>query len=339
MSEKRQLLVTIALHDDQLQSLKEAAPQLEIEHQPVRQAEDILPEVWQETEILYTWNVLPPKDQAPRLRWVQFQSAGVDKLLTHPLFENEELIATSMSGANAPQVAEHALSLMLALAHRLPGMFSHQMRSDWPTDREKRFSPSELRNSTVGIVGYGSLGRAVAQLLRAFNTNILASKANAMQTADTGYRAPGIGDPEGDLPLRIYPGEALRSMFKECDFVVVTVPLTKKTRGLIGAEQIAALKPEAFIVDVSRGGVLDHQALIEALQKNALAGAALDVFPQEPLPADSLLWEMPNVIISPHVAGISDHYTDRALLLLEENLRRYLKDERLLNQIEPSKGY
>ena len=339
MSEKRQLLVTIELNEEQLQSLQETAPQLEIALHPARQPEEILPEIWEETEILYTWNVLPSAEQTPKLRWVQFQSAGVDKQLDNPLFENQDLLITSMSGANAPQVAEHALALILALGHNTPTMFRHQSRSDWPTDRSTRFAPKELHNSTVGIVGYGSLGRELARLLTIFNVNILVSKANAMQTADNGYTAQGAGDPAGELPKRIYPGEALRSMFKECDFVVVTVPLTDKTRGMIGAEQLAALKPEAFIVDVSRGGVVDHEGLIEALQNNTIAGAALDVFPQEPLPADSALWEMPNVIVSPHVAGISDHYTDRAIELVSENLRRYLNDETLLNQVERNKGY
>ncbi|KAA3642250.1 MAG: D-2-hydroxyacid dehydrogenase [Chloroflexi bacterium] len=339
MSEKRQLLVTIELSAEQLQNLQEAAPQFEIVLQPALQAEEILPEVWRETEILYTWNVLPSKEQTPNLRWVQLQSAGVDKQLEHPLFENEDLIVTSMSGANAPQVAEHALALMLALGHKIPTMFGHQSRSDWPTNRTRLFSPAELRDSTVGIVGYGSLGRELARLLGGFNVEVLASKANAMQTAEAGYTPEGTGDPDGELPRRIYPGEALRSMFKECDFVVVTVPLTDKTRGMIGAEQLAALKPEAYIIDVSRGGVIDHQALIEILQSNQIAGAALDVFPQEPLPADSLLWELPNVIVSPHVAGISKHYTDRALDLVKENLHRYLNEEPLLNQVEHSKGY
>jgi phosphoglycerate dehydrogenase-like enzyme len=128
-------------------------------------------------------------------------------------------------------------------------------------------------------------------------------------------------------------------MVKECDYVVVTVPLTAETRGMLGAKQLAAMKPNAILVDVSRGGVVDEGALASAIEKGQIAGAGLDVFAEEPLPADNPLWEMPNVLISPHVAGLSPHYVERAFTLFKENLRRYIAGEDLLNKIDLERGY
>jgi phosphoglycerate dehydrogenase-like enzyme len=148
-----------------------------------------------------------------------------------------------------------------------------------------------------------------------------------------------MGDPEGDYVTRLYPPQALRSMFKECDFAVATVPLTAETRGLIGEDELAALKPTAFIVDVSRGGIIDHQALLAALRGRRIAGAALDVFPEEPLPKRSPFWELPNVLITPHISGITPRYDQRALTLFKENLHRYLEGLPLHNRFDPERGY
>ena len=160
-----------------------------------------------------------------------------------------------------------------------------------------------------------------------------------MQTVDTGYIPQGFGDSGGDLAWRIYPVEALRSMVKECDFVVVTLPLTSKTRNLVNAEVFSSMKPSAYLVDVSRGGIVDQSALIDALKDHKIAGAALDVFAKEPLPSDSPLWKMPNVIVTPHIAGVTPHYDERAVDFFEENLRRYLAKEPLLNNFQPELGY
>ncbi len=229
--------------------------------------------------------------------------------------------------------------MLLALGHRLPALVENQRQKGWPKDRWHRFLPVELNASTVGIVGYGSLGRETARLLHAFGAQVLATKRDARHPEDDGYAPPGHGDPEGRCVRRLYPAEALLHMLPECDFVVVTVPLTPATRGLIGREAFAAMKPGAYLVDVSRGGVVDHDALVEALRSGHLAGAALDVFPTEPLPPDSPLWEMPNVLLTPHIAGATAFYDQRAVALFAENLRRYLTGKPLLNRVDPQRGY
>ena len=128
-------------------------------------------------------------------------------------------------------------------------------------------------------------------------------------------------------------------MLGECDYVAITVPLTPETRHLIGAAELKSMKPDAVLINIARGGVIDEAALIEALRSHTIGGAALDVFEQEPLPADSPLWKLPNVILSPHVSGFTPHYDERAMALFAENLRRYVNGESLLNVVDVSKGY
>jgi phosphoglycerate dehydrogenase-like enzyme len=301
--------------------------------------EDIPAETWQRVEVLYTGHVLPAAEQAPNLRWVQFHYAGVDHVAGHPLLMRPGLTATTLSGAASPHVAEYIVMMLLALGHRLPDFLANQRKADWPKDRAERFSPVELRGCTVGFVGYGSIARQTARLLQPFGASILGAKRNAMQPADLDYTPDGLGDPGGDLAQRLYPAEALRGMIKECDFFVVTVPKTPATTNLITAAELAAFKPGAYLIDVSRGGVVNHQALVAALKEGKIAGAALDVFPEEPLPADSPLWKMPNVLLTPHIAGHSIHYDQRAGECFAANLHRYAGGLPLLNRVDPSKGY
>jgi phosphoglycerate dehydrogenase-like enzyme len=296
-------------------------------------------ELWQNTEVLYTHRVLPAPEQAPHLQWIQFHWAGIDHALDAPILKRPEVVATHLSGASVSQMAEYAVMMMLALGHRLHDAMSYQKRAEWPKGRWDKFVPNELRGSTVGIIGYGSVGRHIARLLRAFGATMLATKRDAMHPEDDGYNIDGLGDPEGDLAARLYPPQALRSMLKECDFIVVTVPLTEDTRGMIGAKELEAAKHGAYLVDISRGGIVDHEALIEVLRERKIAGAAMDVFPSEPLPSDSPLWKLPNVIITPHVAGFSPHYDLRATALFTENLHRYLAGLPLHNRIKLERGY
>jgi phosphoglycerate dehydrogenase-like enzyme len=249
------------------------------------------------------------------------------------------LTITTMSGANAPPVAEHAIGLALSLSRKIPELVVHQGRAEWITKAPGGYQPKDLQGSTVGIVGYGSIGRQIARLLHNFGVTILAAKRNAMQPQDQGYSSEGTGDPEGNFFTRLYPVQALRSMLSECDLVFVTAPLTPETEGLIGSAELEALKPSCYLVDVSRGGVVDQQALVKALEEKTFAGAAIDVFPEEPLPENSPIWTLPNVLISPHVAGFSPNYDRRAMELFAENLRRYLNEEPLYNQLDLRRGY
>jgi phosphoglycerate dehydrogenase-like enzyme len=339
MVEKIQVLLTVEFSPQQLEELSKLSRSLQVTSHPLSQGQAPSQDEYARAEVLYTFRALPKPEQAPNLRWIQFHLAGIEEHLAEPILRKPDLQATTLSGANSPQVAEHALSLMLGLAHHLNRMLADQGQRVWPINRADIYSVDELMGSTVAIVGYGSIGQRLARLLQSFDVTILASKRDLLVENRSDFQVDGQGDPAASLVNRLYPGKALRTMLKECDFVVITVPLTAETRGLIGPKQLAALKPSAYVIDVSRGGVLDHEALVQALQKKQLAGAALDVFPEEPLPADSPLWDLTNVIISPHVAGLSPHYIDRAFILFKENLRRYIAGQDLLNKIDLERGY
>lgn len=334
-----EVLVTVPFTEHENQLLREVSPRLRINAQPAREPGDISKETWARTEVLYTDQVLPAPEQVPALRWLQFHWSGIDFAADLPLLKKPDLMVTTLSGAAAPQMAEFALTMILALGHRMSELTAHQARGEWPRERWERFRPIELRTSTLAIVGYGSIGREVARLARAFGATILAAKRDVMHPEDTGYMIPGLGDPGGDLFHRLYPYQAVRSMMKEADFVIVAAPLTSETRGMIGAQELAAMKPSAFLINMARGGVVDQGALLTALQERRIAGAAMDVFNEEPLPANSPFWKLPNVIVSPHIGGMSAHYNARAIDLFTENLKQYLSGAPLLNRFDPSRGY
>ncbi len=334
-----EVLMTLQYPPEQVVRLKALSNRLNITILPAIKPEEIPAEVWARTEVLYTDRVLPTLAQAPNLRFIQFHYAGVDSAADAPILRKPDLIAATLSGAMSAQVAEYSVAMLMALGHHLPMLMANQAKAEWPQDRWERFGPIELRGSTVGLVPYGSISREIARLLVPFDVTILAAKRNAMDPTDRGYMPEGLGDPEGNLFKRLYPIEALKSMFKECDFVVVSLPLTPQTRGMIGAAELAAMKPGAYLVDCGRGGIIDQAALIQALQEKRIAGAALDVFPQEPLPADNPLWKLPNVIITPHIAGISRQYDIHAATMFSENLRRYIDGAAIYNRFDPEKGY
>jgi phosphoglycerate dehydrogenase-like enzyme len=339
MSEPVNVLITVQFPEKLISKLNAVSPRLRILASKAKKPEEISDEEWGKIEVLYTSRILPSPQQAPNLRWIQFHYAGIDHAVDAPILNKDDLVATTLSGGSASQMAEYVLMMLLSLGHRLPEMINTQKSAEWPKDRWERFSPQELRQSVVGIIGYGSIGRQVARLLAPFGAQVLAAKRNAMHPEDAGYMPDGQGDPQGDFVHRLYPPQAVKSMIKACDFVVVTVPLTEETRGMIDAEVFEAFKPTAFLIDVSRGSVVDHGALLDALKGKKLAGAALDVFPEEPLPVDSPLWKMPNVLITPHIAGNTAFYDERAIELFAENLDRYLSGLPLYNRYQPELGY
>lgn len=303
--------------------------------------EDIPSSTWEIVDVLYTWSILPNPELAPNLKWVQFRKAGIDTHLDHPLMKNSDVMITSMSGVITAQIAEYALMAILAFGQRLPTLLTYQREHHWPENKERWNSllPIELRHSTVGILGYGSIGRQVARLLQPFGATVLAAKKDVMHPEDTGYTPEGMGDPHGDFFDRLYPMEAIHSLLKDSDFVVVALPLTDETHHILDAAAFEAMQESAYLINVGRGKLIDEAALIQALKSKQIAGAALDVFEEEPLPKESPLWDLENVIISPHVSGISRYLHEETLTLFIENLKRYLAKKPLYNQVDLSQGY
>ena len=333
------VVVQYGLSDEHIAGLRAISDRLQISHFPDTPLGDIPAETREAAEVLLTAKSMLEPEEMPNLRWAQFTYAGIDFVSGNPLLKREGFRATSLSGAVAPKAAEFAVMALLALGYRLPDITRHQQRKEWPKDRWERFQPRELRGSTVGLLGYGSIAREIARLLQPFYVQILATKRDLMHSEDPGYAAPGTGDPDGALFTRLYPPQATRSMLGQCDFVVVCLPLTEDTRGAIGAAELAAMKPGACLVALGRGGQVDEGALLAALNEGHLGGACLDVFENEPLAPESPLWEAPNLLVTPHIAGDTARYADLVYELFSENLRRYLRGEDLLNVFDPQKGY
>lgn len=334
---KKHLLVSAPVPDALLERIAAVSPDLIVER-------DGLPaDGWPagratNAEIHYTTTRILTREQAPNLRWVQSHWAGIDSLVNTPVWESEVLLTTT-SGIHAPNIGQYVMAQVLAWAHRVPRWLRAQREGRWPQGRWETFVPDELAGRTLGIIGYGSLGREIARLARAFNITILVTKRDARSTEDRGYTIPGFGDPAGDIPTRIYPTEAIRSVVAQCDYVVITLPLTPRTRHLFDESVLREMKPTAYLVNVGRGKVINEGDLVKALRQGWIAGAGLDVFEEEPLPEDSPLWGMQNVILTPHVSGFSEHYNERAVDLFVANLRRYLAGEPLINLVNREEGY
>jgi phosphoglycerate dehydrogenase-like enzyme len=247
----------------------------------------------------------------PRLRWLQVLTMGYDPLVAHGVPAG--LTVTNAGDAYAPTVAEHAVATLLALVRGLPEMQRHAATSTW--DQSVAARVGTLNDATVAILGFGNIGREIAVRLRAFGARIVAVTRS------------GRADPLADESV---PVTRLHDALARVDAVIVAVPLDATTRQLIDASALAALRPHALLVNIARGGIVDTNALREALATGRLAGAAIDVTDPEPLPADDPLWGMPNVIVTPHVAGYGgDVPARRILALLDRNLAHFLNNRPL----------
>ncbi|MCY3781585.1 MAG: D-2-hydroxyacid dehydrogenase [Chloroflexi bacterium] len=338
MAETEPVVVTLAMDfsDEIVAELRELSPRLQIErHFPA-----VAPDVIARTEVLYTTGYFPEQEQAPKLRWIQINSAGVNHALHQPIVQAEDIVVTTTSGIHASNMAQYCLMTMLMFNYQMRQAFELQGRAEWPDEPHRLFTPLDMDSLTVGIVGYGSIGRELARLCSTIGMAVLASKRDISSTEErNAYTMPDIGDPIGDIPDRIYPAATVASMARDSDYLVVTVPLTEATEHLIDDEVLSAMKETAVLINVSRGRVVDEKALITALSSGQIAGAALDVFEVEPLPNTSPLWNLDNVIITPHLSGFTRDYHDKAALVFKENLRRYLENRPLLNQMDRARGY
>ncbi len=278
----------------------------------------------EDAEVLFLrWGLSPEATRKliariPHLRWIHTISAGVDHLLFPELRESEAILTNASGVFNVP-IAETVLAYMLAVVKRLPEFLAYQREHRW-----QKLSLRELRGLTVGIVGLGDIGSEVARLCRAFGMRVLGLRRHPTPS---------------DVADEVFPPERLHDLLAPSDFVVIALPLTEETRGIIGREALAAMKPDAWLINIARGALVDEEALIEALREGRIGGACLDVFAEEPLPEDSPLWDMLNVIITPHNSWSSPHIDEREIELFLENLRRYVAGEPLRNVVDKKAGY
>jgi D-2-hydroxyacid dehydrogenase (NADP+) len=266
--------------------------------------------------ILLTFNISDELiRRAAKLEWIQSLATGVDSILGLPSLPKGVLV-TSTRGIHGPQMSELAMLLMLALTRRFPDMIRNQDKAVW-----NRWPGELLWQKTAGILGLGAVGKEIARKCKAF-----------------GMSVDGVNRSKKDVHGidRFFGLDGLLSVAREVDYLIIVVALTPETRGMVGAEVLAAMKPTAFLLNLARGPVVDETALIQALQSGTIAGAALDVFNEEPLPQSHPFWKMKNVILTPHVGGTSTFYAGQVLPIFRENLRRYLRGEadRLINRVD-----
>ena len=266
--------------------------------------------------------------RARRVRWLSSVAAGLDGIITPALLASGIAI-TNASGVHGPNIAEHVLAMMLMFTRGLPRLFRAQLARRWDrnlTSRSEAFG--ELTGKTLLIVGLGRIGEAIAARARPFGVRRVAVKQDPSTRHDAGVAVDEL------LGMDAFD-EALGRAHHVC----VTVPLTRETHHLMDARRIARLRADAFIYNVSRGAVIDEAALVDALRAGKLAGAGLDVFEEEPLPPTSQLWDLDNVILTPHVAGLTPLYYDRTATLFADNLDRFLAGQPLHNRFNPTRGY
>ena len=286
-----------------------------------------------EVEVLVAARAPDDLSRVPSLRWLQVRSAGVDHLASDPPWR-KGLLVTNARGVFAVPIGEYVSGMVLRIHQPSATWSADQVAHRWPAGEPPTLTM--IRDRVAVIAGYGAIGREVARQLSALGMRIVAVKPRPDVRRDTGYRVPGTGDPDGTIPERIVDDSGLIEACRSADVLVLTMPLTDASRGIVGPAVLAALPAHAWLINVARGALVDEPALLEALRAGRLAGAVLDVFGQEPLPPDNPWWDEPNVIVTPHASGTSPRFFDD---LLVENVRRYLAGEPLLNSVDPERGY
>jgi len=263
---------------------------------------------------------------ARQLQWFHCISAGVAQLM-YPEFRESGIVLTNAAGVHAPTMAEHVIGMILALLRDFPGAMRYQNQHRWAQQEiwDGRARPRELQGQTVVLVGFGAIGRATAERLRAFGAHVWAVTRS------------GNADPA--LAERAFPVTQIENALANADVVILAAPETPETHHLIGASELAMMKPSAILINVARGSLVDEPALINALQNNWIAAAGLDVASQEPLPPESPLWSLENVLITPHVSGVTERLWEREAELLLDNLERWFSDKPLRNVIDLARGY
>ena len=299
-------------------------PQLEIEN--LHNYDNIEQEI-ANAEILMGWSLRPEQFAAARkLRWIHSTAAAVHQLI-FPELVNSDVVVTNAREVHGPVVAEHAITLVLACAKRLRAAIGHQHKKTWSQDAiwNEPPGPREIAGAVLGLIGLGAIGRRTAQLARGLGMHVLAVREHPERGAETADQ--------------VFGPEALADVLARSDYVVLAAPVTSHTQHVMNAERLRQMKTDAYLVNVSRGVLVDEAALIETLRERRIAGAALDVFEQEPLPCDSPLWTLENVLITPHTAGLTSRMWERHYAHFSENLRRYLAGEPLRDVVNKEKGY
>jgi phosphoglycerate dehydrogenase-like enzyme len=280
-----------------------------------------------EAEIFIGWALRSEQFvAAKKLKWIHSPAAAVHQLM-YPELIHSSVVLTNSSGVHGPVVAEHAIAVMLALAKRLPQAMQYQAKKIWSQDLlwNQRPRPREVAGATVAVVGMGGIGREFTARAKALGMKVLAVR-----------ESPAKGTDGADA---VYSSSQIDEVLPQADYVLLCTPVTPATIGIINQARLNRMKPDAYLMNVGRGPLVDEAALLDALKNHRIAGAALDVFEEEPLSPDSPLWLLDNLLITPHTAAVTERLWDRHYQLIVENLKRFLAGQPLLNEVDKSRGY
>jgi len=298
------------------------------EFEVVRIANDAVVEELPDTEIVFTFSLSPEQlGIARNLRWIHSPAAAVHQFLFSE-FVNGDVILTNAREVHGAVVAEQVTAMIFAMAKRIPQATRFQQQRIWGQENiwELDGGPREIAGATLGLVGLGSIGRNVARHAAGLGMRVIAVRQH-------------VDGPKPESVHEVLPTSRINEMLSAADYVVLAAPVTPATQHMIGREQLAKMKSDAFLINVGRGSLIDEPALIETLRKRKIGGAALDVFDQEPLPAESPFWDLDNLLIMPHTAGMTAKLWERHYTLFSENLRRYLSGQPLLGLVDKKAGY
>lgn len=304
--------------------LRQRWPEMRVVH--LAHPRDLAPEL-PDTNIFVGYSLRPEQiHSARKLEWLHCISAGVSQLML-PELRDSGIIVTNASGVHATTMAEHVIGMILALLRDFPGALRYQNRQQWAQQEiwDGQARPRELRDQTAVIVGFGAIGRAIAERLRAFGVHVWAVTRS--------------GHADRALAERVFPVTLLENALANADVVILAAPETPETNHLIGASELAMMKASAILINVARGSLVDEPALVKALENHWIAAAGLDVTEQEPLPPESPLWSLENVLITPHISGVTERLWERETELLVDNLERWFSGKALRNRVDLARGY
>lgn len=282
---------------------------------------NITDEMISRADIIFGW---PKKDElrkAVNLKWLHLPSAGADSYMGSSLFVNKDILLTTSNGVYGMPIAEHVFAMILSYNRNLQKYTLLKQEKKWNSILNTR----DFYGSTVGIIGFGDIGKEVAIRAKAFGAKVLVVKRT-------------LAD-KPDYVDELYMTKDIDQVLKKSDYVVLTLPATEKTKGIISRERLDIMKPDAFLVNIGRGELIDQEALIKALHEDKIGGAGLDVMTPEPLPTDNPLWELEDVIITQHSSGLSIGNDNRRVKLFVDNLKRYLNNDELINRVDFTEGY
>ena len=281
-----------------------------------------------EAEVIFTISLRPAQFALCReLRWIHAPTAAVHQF-QFPELINSDVVLTNSTEVHGPVVAEHVIAQIFALAKKIPQIAALQRKHTWGQETiwNQVPRPTEVTGATLGLIGVGSIGRRVAQMASAIGMRVIVVREHVEK-----------GTPDG--VEKIFSPSQLDDLLRQSDFVVIAAPLIPATEKLINAERLGVMKPEGYLINVGRGRQVDESALLDALRNRRIAGAALDVFEHEPLPEDSPLWDLDNLLVTPHTAGLTEKLWHRHYDHFSSNLRRYIAKEPLQYTVDKRKGY